>query len=95
MLGKYVIVRCRDAGVHHGYLKSFVGRCVELERECRRLHGWESGHNTLHEFALRGGANTQVRISEPVAYIVLPEVCEIIPCTAEAEADLRRSRWEF
>jgi hypothetical protein len=41
MIGKYVIVRCRDAGVHSGILESHNGReCVLTES--RRLWYWKT-----------------------------------------------------
>ena len=90
MIDTFVIVRCRDAGVHCGILRAVAGRCVELA-DARRLWFWR-GANTLHEVAISGCAKNS-RISEPVASILLLEACEVIPCTAKAEKNLRESRW--
>ena len=90
MIGKFVIVRCRDAGVHCGILKSVHGRQVELT-DARRIWRW-SGANTLNEVSLRGSSG-DTRIAEPVDDICLLEACEVIPCTKEGEKNLRRSRW--
>lgn len=90
MIDKFVIVRCRDAGVHCGFLVAVAGRCVEL-RESRRVHFWR-GANTLNEMANAGCAKDS-RISVPVASILLLEAAEVIPCTEKAEQNLRDSRW--
>ena len=91
MIGQFVIVRCRDAGVHCGELVISAGRAVEL-KEARRIHYW-SGANTLNEVAIRGPAKRS-RISEPVASILLLDACEVIPCTDKAKKNLSESRWE-
>lgn len=90
MQGEFVIVRCRDAGVHCGNLDSVHGRIVTLKNS-RRIWRW-SGANTLNELA-NSGAHASSRISEPVDKIVLLEACEIIPCTQKAQENLKKSRW--
>ncbi len=87
----FVVVRTYSAGVHVGTLVSRSGREVTLA-DARRLWRW-SGANTLHEVALRGVDEKYTRLSEPVAMITLTEAIEIIPATAEATANLARSRW--
>ena len=86
--GDYVIVRCRNAGVHAGYLKSRKGGIVRLENS-RRLWRWWS------KFTLSGLANcgvlesksSEVRFSCVVAKIDLTDsdVCEVLYCTEEAK----------
>lgn len=90
MIGRFVIIRCRDAGVHCGTLVAVAGRTVELS-DARRIHFWR-GANTLNEMAI-GGCAKQSRISEPVESILLLEACEVIPCTEKAAKNLRDSRW--
>lgn len=90
MIGEFVIVRCRDAGVHTGYLKEQSGRAALLH-EARRIWNWQ-GAFTLNEVANSGVAE-ESRISEAVPQILLLEACEIIPVPDEdARENLRRSR---
>ena len=46
MIGKYVIVRCKDAGVHAGYLVSHHDRQCVL-RKSRRLWYWKPADRVL------------------------------------------------
>lgn len=87
----FVVVRTYSAGVHCGTLEGRMGREVVLS-DARRLWRW-SGANTLHEVALRGVDEAYTRLSEPVASITLTEAVEVIPATAQAAANLGRSRW--
>jgi len=91
MIGKFVLVRCRDAGVHAGVLEAYNGRECLL-KAARRLWFWKVNKgptgNFLNGLAL-GGVNTGSKLSAPVARIHLTENCEIIECTAEAEASIK------
>jgi hypothetical protein len=90
MIGKYCVIRTYSAGVHVGVLQLHSGTEVVLT-DARRVWYWK-GANTLHEIALHGvGAGSKV--SEPVESITLTEAIEIIPTTAEAEAQLRKVVW--
>jgi hypothetical protein len=92
MVGKYVIVRCRDAGVHAGVLEAHEGReCVLTE--ARRLWRWraEGGGVSLSEVAVYGIA-PESKITVPVPRIHLTENCEIIPASAAAEASIRGAK---
>lgn len=88
MIGKYVIVRCRDAGVHAGVLESYSGRECVLN-ESRRLWYWmpNSGAAFLSGVATEGLHPTS-KIGAPVK-VHLTENCEIIECTTRAEASIR------
>ncbi len=91
MVGKYVIVRCRDAGVHAGVLESNSGReCVLTD--ARRLWYWKVNKGAtgdfLHGIALAGVAKGS-KLSAAVPRIHLTENCEIIECSADAEASIR------
>lgn len=88
MTGKYVIVRCRDAGVHAGVLESHSGREAVL-RESRRLWYWKpaGGAKFLSGVARRGLA-AESKVGAPIR-VHLTETCEIIECTPEAEASIR------
>src|SRR5262245_2583738 len=89
MIGEFVIVRTRDAGVHTGYLVESCGTAVTLS-EARRLWRW-TGAFTLNEISLYG-CGEDSRISESVPRILLTQAIEVIPCSQQATANLRRSR---
>lgn len=90
---KFVLIRTTGAGVHCGVLVAANQRegWVRLT-DARRVWNWHGG-NSLHELSLRGAAETGTRISEPIAEIDILGVHEILTCTPEAAANLRRSRW--
>lgn len=89
--GDYVIVRCRNAGVHSGYLKSRKDGVIQLINS-RRLWRWWS------KFTLSGLATCGVlesKVSEVRFSCVLPkidltesDVCEVIYCTKEARESI-------
>ena len=88
-IGKYVIVRCQDAGVHAGILVSHDGRACEL-KEARRLWRWRVNDNkgtTLSDVAVVGLDKKDTRISAPVS-IMLTENCEIMECSPEAASNI-------
>ena len=91
MLNTYVIVRCRDAGVHAGVLLAYEGRECLLA-DARRLWYWKpaNGGAFLSGVAIYGldGAS---KVGEPVK-IHLTENCEIIACSAEAERSIRGAK---
>lgn len=91
MVGRYVVVRTRSAGVHVGVLAR-RGAGEALLTDARRVWRW-AGANTLHEIALRGVQREGSRVSEPVAQILLGEVIEVIACTADGERSLRAAGW--
>jgi len=85
---RYVIVRCRDAGVHAGEYVSHSGREVKLTNS-RRIWYW-SGAASLNQIAVSGCTDpTNCKITMPVPSITLLEACEIIDCTSEGETFLR------
>lgn len=90
MVGKYVLVRTYSAGVHCGTLVSRDGKEVVL-KDASRIWSW-SGANTLSEISLTGCADSS-RISKQVPEIMLIEAIEVIPCSAEAQANLCAPRW--
>lgn len=90
--GGYVIVRCRNAGVHSGYLESKDGNFVVLKKS-RRLWRWWSKF-TLSGLAMSGvlkGKESEVRFScvVPEIMLVTSDVCEIIPCTHDARISIQ------
>lgn len=88
LVGKYVIVRASDAGVHSGVLRAQIGREVRLT-ESRRLWYWKcaKGH-TLNGVALHGLAEGS-KIAGEVGEIVVLDACEIIETTEAAETSIR------
>ena len=83
MIGKYVIVRCRDAGVHAGILLAYEGREALLDQS-RRLWYWRpaNGGAFLSGVAVEG-LHPESKVGAPIK-VHLTETCEIIECTAEA-----------
>jgi hypothetical protein len=89
--GDYIIVRCRNAGVHSGYLKSREKGILTLENS-RRLWRWWSKF-TLSGLATCGvleSKKDQVRFACVLPLIDLTEsdVCEVIYCTTEARESI-------
>ena len=92
MVGKYVIVRCHDAGVHAGVLVANEGREAVLS-ESRRLWYWKpaAGQKFLSGVAVAGlDPSSKVGVSLP--RIHLTETCEIIECTEVATASIRAAK---
>ena len=87
-IGKYVVVRTRDAGVHAGTLVSRIDRQCELS-DARRLWYWKPANKAsfLSGVATEGLDTKASKIGAPVA-IVLTENCEIIACTEKAAASI-------
>jgi len=82
-IGKYVIVRCRDAGVHAGILVSTDGRSCSL-KESRRLWYWKPANGSAFLSGIaRYGLDKSSRLGEAV-HIELTENCEIIVCSEES-----------
>ncbi len=87
-IGEFVIVRCRDAGVHAGVLVRANGRSCSLT-ESRRLWYWKPARGAafLSGVAVHG-LDDASRVGEPVD-IDLTENCEIIRCTDAAAKSIR------
>ena len=86
LLGKPVIVRCREAGVHFGYYVSHSGREVVISKSRRMWRWWAKKQMTLSAVAEFGLNETkpELRIQcEMSNDIILTEACEIIMCTQE------------
>ena len=89
MIGKYVIVRCRDAGVHSGVLEATDGRACVLT-EARRLWYWKvkGAGDFLNAIAI-AGVHSDSKLSAPITRIHLTENCEILQCSDDAERIIR------
>jgi hypothetical protein len=82
LVGKPVIVRCRDAGVHFGYYKCHSGREVQLTKSRRMWRWWAAKQMTLSAVAEFGlNKEKPIRIQNELDFIILGDACEIIPCT--------------
>lgn len=88
MIGTYVIVRCRDAGVHAGWLQWHNGRECGL-KDSRRLWYWKpaNGAKFLSGVATEG-LHADSKLGAAVD-IHLTENCEIIRCTGKAAASIQ------
>lgn len=88
MVGKYVVVRCHDAGVHAGYLVSHEGRECHL-RKSRRLWYWKvAGRGAFLSGIATKGLHKSSKVGTPTE-VYLTEICEIILCTSEAEKSIQ------
>lgn len=87
MIGKYVIVRCRDAGVHAGVLDAQSAREVILSQS-RRLWYWKSKKGSFLSGVARDGLDSSSKVGGPIR-VHLTETCEIIECSDEAERSIR------
>jgi len=88
MEGKYVIVRGDRSGVFAGTLESQNGREVVL-RNVRRLWRW-SGATECLQIATEGVKKPKdCRFTLVCDSIKLLEAIEVIPATAEAEANIK------
>lgn len=89
MIGKYVIVRCKDAGVHSGVLESYQEREAILT-DSRRLWYWKPANRGRYLSGVsQQGADETSKFGEPVPRIILTETCEIIECSKQAEESIR------
>lgn len=88
MIGKYVIVRCRDAGVHTGFLESYNGREAVL-KESRRLWYWKPANNQKYLSGVAvAGLHTDSKVGAALERIHLTETCEIIQVNQSAIASI-------
>lgn len=84
----YVIVRCRDAGVHAGYLVELKGRKAVLT-EARRLWYFRvpMGSPSFLSGVALDGLGEGSKIGAPIN-VTLTESCEIIDCTEKAKKSI-------
>lgn len=82
MIGKFVVIRTINAGVHFGTLEEFSGQMVRLSN-ARRLWQW-AGALSLSEVAMKGIKIDSSKISVPVDEIILTQAIEIIPCSKQS-----------
>jgi hypothetical protein len=88
MIGKYVIVRGDRSGVFAGTLESQDGRKVVL-KDVRRLWRWWGATECL-QLAMEGVKKPkECRFTMTADSVTLLDAIEIIPTTAEAEANIK------
>ena len=88
MIGKYVIVRGDRSGVFAGVMESQEGQKVVL-RQVRRLWRWQGATECL-QIAMEGVKQPRnCRFTMTADSITLLDAIEIIPTTAEAEANIK------
>ena len=88
LIGKYVIVRCRDAGVHAGVLVAQNGR-EALIKDSRRLWYWKPAKNKkfLSGVAM-AGLDASSRLGTTLPLLLLTETCELILCSDKARQSI-------
>jgi hypothetical protein len=92
MVGKYCIVRCKDAGVHAGLVVAHQGREATL-MDSRRLWYWKpaDGKKFLSGVAV-AGLDESSKVGATLPLLHLTETCELIECTADAEVSIRGAK---
>ena len=89
MIGKYVIVRCHDAGVHAGVLESYNGRECVLKKS-RRLWYWKpADKQSFLSGVASAGLDNASKIGAEINRLHLTENCEIIECSDKAEKTIK------
>lgn len=84
---KYCIIRCRNAGVHAGYVTERGGQEVTLALS-RRLWQWHG--RTLSGLAIEGTTDEDhCKYAPEVPEITLLDACEIIPCTKKGKKSIQ------
>lgn len=87
LIGKKVVVRGVQSGVYFGTLIDKDGQEVEL-KDSRNIWSWRGAAN-LNQVAVDGIKDLESsRISVAVDCMVLTDICEIIPLTEKAIANL-------
>lgn len=88
MIGKYVIVRCHDAGVHAGVLLDYNQREAVLG-DSRRLWYWKPANGAAFLSGIAAeGLDVSSKIGAPIK-VHLTETCEIILCSDKAARSIQ------
>lgn len=83
-IGKKILVRSFDAGVYFGTLEEMDGETVKMSR-VRNIWHW-TGASCLSQIANDG--ITGDRVSPVVSSMVINRVCQILPLSDKAIANL-------
>ena len=88
MIGKYVLVRCKDAGVHAGYLESHHNReCILTD--ARRLWYWKPLNGAAFLSGVSEcGLHATSKVGRAQRRLHLTENCEIALCSDEARVSI-------
>ncbi len=89
-IGRYCVVRARDASPHAGIVEDIDGRTVKM-REARRLWRWRvlrKNGISLSDLAVVGIDEEFSKVGPPQATMIL-DACEVILASEEAEKTLR------
>ncbi len=87
LVGKYVIVRCKDAGVHAGVLLAHHNREATLKNS-RRLWYWRSADRPFLSGVAMDGLSRDSKVGCEID-IHLTETCEIIVCSEKAATSIK------
>jgi hypothetical protein len=91
MVGKYVIVRCHNAGVHAGTLESYSGREAVLTNS-RRLWYWKpADKKSFLSGVAMAGLHKDSKVGVTLPRLHLTETCEIIECSAAAAESIAKA----
>lgn len=83
MNNPYYIIRCKDAGVFFGHIKSRDGGEAALT-DVRRIWYWD-GAASLSQMAMEGVSRPRAcKFSVTVPEMTVLGVIELIPCTEQA-----------
>ena len=89
-IGKYCIIRCRDAGVHAGIVVYVNGRTVHLKESRRLWRFWSASEHTLSAVSQLGlNSNGKSQLARELTDVIeLVDACEILPCSQKAITDI-------
>lgn len=88
LIGRFVLARSRDAGVHAGTLASLNGERGATLTTSRRLWYWHALNGAFLSGVATTGLKAKVcKIGAPID-IVLTDVCELIPCSTDAQTSI-------
>lgn len=92
---KYYIVRGDRSGVFAGNIEKREGQEVTM-KNVRRLWYWD-GACSISELALKGTSRPEnCKFTVTIEEITLLDIIEIIPCTEEAEKNIKGVKiWEY
>lgn len=84
-IGKYCIVRCRNAGVHAGIIEDANSEFLVM-RNSRRMWQWKTKF-TLSEASKTGIIADGSKIATEIDMLIIPmiDVAEFLPCTDKAK----------
>lgn len=86
-IGKKCIIRCDRSGVFFGTIAEMEGQRARLTN-VRNIWWWE-GSASVMQLAIEGTKSPRgCKITVTVSEIVVTDVIQVIPCTAEAIANL-------